>query len=71
MGATKPLYLDSQIRIQHSVIDHFLLVRKLPIGGEGARDIRPVAEILSPHIHHHYVPVFVQAVIGCPGVTVM
>ena len=40
----------SSVRLQNSIVNHFLLFSKLPIGWEGASDVGRIAMVLCSHI---------------------
>lgn len=62
---------NGQIRLQHGIVDDFLLVGKFSTDWERGGDIRRVAIVLRSHVEEAHVAVFDLLLVGSVGVAVM
>lgn len=61
----------SSVGLQHSIVDDFLIFTELPIGREGAGDVRSVATIFPSHVKQAHVTISYYSVIRSTSMSIM
>ena len=61
----------SSVGFQHSIVDDLLIVSELPVGREGAGDVRSIATIFPSHVKQTHITISYHSVIRSPSMTIV